>query len=213
MFPFSPTYNAGGGGNITFMSAIASTLETITVPGARQANDMAVMVDVAMAATGTPPSSVVPAGWSALGSSVTAVIGGILGLRYTASYKVLAGSEGLTTGMNGAAKNNKMMFLLRPSIGGIWGTPGSVNAVAQNSTPSNQTVTVVPGVQIVIGMAYDAEAEGLTLGMSPSAFALQNNGQGLQTGYIIYPSGAVNNTVSSTTTAGALGSFYIPLSA
>lgn len=203
---------------IAFFGSATSTGTNVTMPASVLANDIAILVDGAVDITTTPPSSVTPSGWSAIGSSVSTTLNGDSASRVNVSRKVLVGSEGGSSiaGMSEGIAQAKVLLVFRPSSG-TWEAASSVNAVAQDTTISNQTVTVGAAPGIVIGWAYDGYESAAGLGMSPAADAtISVAGSALQVGRRIYNSAPVNNTVSTTMGAspgGAMGSFWLPLGA
>lgn len=198
---------------IAFFASATSTATTATMPSSIAANDVAILVNGAFDADASPPASVYPSGWTAIGSSVSADLssGGISG-RANVSYKILAGSEsGSTiTGMNGSNSEYMVILVFRPSAG-TWGTPSSVNAVMADADPADQTVTVGSAPGLVIGWVV-SDGVALDITMNPSQDAFVSAGSpDLRVGYIVYNSGPSNNTVSSSITYGGLGSFWFPL--
>lgn len=212
---FAMLRSRAAGRTIAFFNSASASAASVTMPASVLANDIALLFDNAYN-SGAAPSSVTPSGWSAIGSSVTTTIEGY-GLRCNVSYKVLAGTEGGSsiTGMDGLAES-KILVVFRPSSG-TWGAASSVNAFAGTTTPTDQTVTVGTAPGIVLAWAYDGYDGAPGLGMSPAAGGGLSN-SGLDVGYIIYNSGAANNTVSNTmgggdVPGGAMGSFWLPLGA
>lgn len=207
-------------GTIAFFNYATNTgTGAVTMPASILAGDIAVLVDSAYNDAPTAaPSSAYPSSWTAIGSSVTHNETST-GIRHrtNVSYKVLVGSESSSSisGMSGAF-DAKVILVFRPT-GGSWTAPSSINAVAQGTQPSNQTVTVSGDPGVIIGWASDMMATAPDLGMSPAATATYSDGvNALDVGYLIYNSGATNNTVSTSgmaTYGGAMGSFWLPLGA
>lgn len=198
---------------ITLFGSATADAAGVTMPASVAANDIAIFVDCAFDGDGTPPSTVTPSGFALIGSSVSSNLPSDgLSVRANISRKVLAGSEGgsTITGMTGTNSSNKAILVFRPTVG-TWGTVSSVNAVAQDSDPGDQTVTVGAAPGLVIAWAsIDGAVTDLT--MYPSADGTVSMGSPtLIVGYIIYNAGAANNTVSTSIPRGAFGSFWYPL--
>lgn len=69
--------------------------------------DLVIVTQLAESSTATPPASVIPAGWTQIGTSLTLTTGDGTGARMNTSYRIItAGQLGsVVTGMNGTARN------------------------------------------------------------------------------------------------------------
>lgn len=190
----------------SFVGSNASSNSTsVSMPGGIASGHRAFFFDEGVISGGTPPTQVNPSGWTLLGTQTAS--GGGLSVRHSVYYKDLTGSETTITGMAVNITCNKAVMVFSKSAG-AWDTPADFANTVSLSTIASQTVNVVAGCVTVIGYGDDFNAGGSTaMAMSPAgtyaaAFTLR-------TGYILYGSGAVDNTVSSATSAGGiLSSFY-----
>src|SRR5512139_531831 len=130
-----------GGATLTFVTSVTSVTASITIPASSAANDIAILFDVA-GDYPTAPSDVAPAGWTLIGTSLTA-LGAASNTRSSVRYKVIAGGEPGTsvTGMSGSGYMDKFMLVFRKSAG-TWQTPAGNS---QQSTTGNPTLQTVSG--------------------------------------------------------------------
>lgn len=196
---------------VTFFASATSTVQTITMPSSILSGDVAFLFDAAENSTSALPAQVTPSGWTVINTG-TALLGGVIGIRGSANYKVLAGSEGGSsiTGMNGASTNSKIIAVFRKSFG-TWGSPSSVNFQVVNGSPSGQLVTVGSAPLIVVAWNWQPVSNAI-LTMSPAADATIDEGTEAHAGYKIYNGSPSNNNVSTNTSSGAFASFYIAAS-
>lgn len=201
---------AGSGPEIIYLGyAYSLSGSAITIPSSAQAGDVAILFDTAIGSFSDQPVSVVPSGWTQIGSELVASSNAI---KSIASRKVLAsGDPGASvTGMSGPVTVDKVMLVFRASYGS-WGTPTSVNA--QSSTaPSNQTVAAASAPSVVID--FGAANTDVTLVMSSGEDGMVDFGY-RQFGYKLHQSARPSTTVSLSGTSlswAMLRSFAIPLS-
>jgi hypothetical protein len=190
---------------------------SITVPTII-AGDIGILIDWDVTTGGTPPTSVTPSGWTAIGSSISNT--GSNSTRLNMSYKVLvSGDSGATlTGMGAADDTSKTLQVFRKTSG-AWGSPSSINAqaVSGSATPSNQTVTVgtAPGLVIAGWMDINVRTNSSNATFSPAADQFFDNG--LTTAYKIFNAAAVNESVqwgaSLTPLQAMMVSFWLPVTA
>ena len=163
-----PGFPFGGlaAGGIEFVTSAAAFGATITIPAAAQAGDLAVLFDWSIQASG--PTSVIPAGWTQIGTDLSGAEGAV---KHLASRKTLAAGEPGTsvTGMSGSLLT-KQLLVFRPSAAsaGTWGATASNNQVmASNTPPANQTVSVGAEPYIVLA-SWGANIDIVTAGFSPT---------------------------------------------
>jgi len=114
------------------------------------------------------------------------------------SSKILTGSEGSVTGMNGATENDKIGLVFRPSIAistvtahSINGQVGSADPTAQVVDPSAETTAV-----IIVGVAAHRSATLSFSTFSPAADAtVLNSDSDIIAGYKIYNSSPASTTI------------------
>ena len=193
-----------------FGSSFSTSIPSNTLPVSTfKANDLAVLFDAAVNTTTAIPSTVTNAGWTALGTSQTAVVGGSFGARFNMWYRVFDGTEGASVNtMSGTLAGQSAVVVYRLSVG-TWGTPTSITQ-AVGVTVANQTVTPNTLLGVVTGFGNDFALGGSTaLVMTPAGTYLDSGFQ--RAGYILYDSGAVSNTLSnSISTGGVMGGVWLP---
>lgn len=133
---------------IQFIAASTSTGATITIPAAAKAGDFCFIVDTAL--NSPTPSSVVPSGYTQIGSDLLASSNTV---KNTLSRKTLSGSDpgGAITGMGGNFVDAKIALVFRPRQG-AWGSPTQTGVQAASGTISNQTIGTAVAPYIAIGV-------------------------------------------------------------
>lgn len=189
-------------------SNASSNSTTVSMPAGIAAGDRSFFFDSAVASGGTPPTAVAPSGYTLLATHTAA--GGGFAVRHSVYWKDLVGSETTITGMAVGVTCNKAVVVSRKSAGATWETPGDVSVVASVTSISNQVVNVPAGAVLVLAYGDDFGTVGTgaaRLTMSPAG--TYADAFTIRLGYVNYNSGAVDNTCSSSVTAGGvLSSFY-----
>lgn len=123
-----------GGRTFTFVGSTTSTTSTIDISGTgRQAGDFGVLLDYAYGAS--TPSDVTPSG-----HTQAAMVTDGSASRATISYKILDGSEGSLTGLNGATAEDKIYLVFRPSTSISTVIYNSAGASIPDTNPALQTI-------------------------------------------------------------------------
>jgi hypothetical protein len=191
---------AGGLTSITFVNSAISNAATITVPAAAQTGDVAILFDVAESTTGTPPSDVVPTNWTGI-TTTTFVNSAGNGQRCRISYKILTGGDpgASITGMNGTARNDKVMLVVRGNVAATAVSAEDWTLVGEETDPASQTVnasTLGTAPLVVFGMANARLSTAVFSTASPAFDATVADGTAdLLAGYKIYDSAPADHTI------------------
>ncbi len=149
---------AAGPTSITQVLSATSTATTITAPRGIQLGDLIVFLDFSTA--GTTPTSVIPTGFTAIGTSLTTGTD-----RQNVSYKLADGTEGGTsiTGMAGTFRD-KAMYVFRGNVaatGIVISSP--INEQVTTADPTAQVVLSGAGaVPLVVLAAYSSNTSSIT---------------------------------------------------
>lgn len=185
---------------ISYLDISESSTSSISAPAGIASGDFAVIFNQAANFSAVTPTDVTPSGFTAIGTSQTATSGLTISLRWSMWYKVLAGSETSLSVMSAASMYSSMVVFRKTT--GTWGTPSSVGNEANLSGIASKTVTVGTAPLVIIGAT-----PGSPISMSPAGTYV---GAGLDNGYLIYQSGASNNTVDdSSPSVLSIGCFYV----
>lgn len=188
---------------ISFVGYSESSASTISAPGGIASGDYGVIFDQAFNSSGVIPTSVTPTGFTAIGTSQTYTNGLSVSIRWNMSFKILAGTETTITGMSSASDTKRMLVFRKTT--GTWGSASSVGNELAIGGITSKTVTVGTAPLVIIGCTPSS-----TISMSPAGTYV---GASADMGYLIYQSGASNNTVDDGS-PGALciGCFYVAVS-
>jgi len=139
----------------------ASPGSTWTIPsGSPYAiGDLVIVTQLAESTTATPPTSVIPSGWTQIGTSLTLTTSDGTGARMNTSYRIItSGQLGSTiTGMNGTARNRvcgRIMHFNR-ALSSV--TVVDSSAVVSTGSPTSQNVawnSVRDGSHLFWGAAH-----------------------------------------------------------
>lgn len=142
------------GSTISFVTSTDAQSNTITVPSSVVAGDILVLVDRATVAGGTPPTTVVPTGFTSINDS-TATDGADAD-RQIFSYKLAVGTEASTvlTGMN-ATTESKLLLVFRGSPTILSVSLNDTDGDLDNGTspPADQTITASGGTASLVALA------------------------------------------------------------
>lgn len=133
--------NGGARSRITLVGTRTSTGASISTPAGAAAGDLALLFDM----TSSPAASVVPSGFTQIGSDLN-----LITIRLIVSSLVLSGS-GSHTGMNGSY-NSKRMIVFRPPVGFSWASAASISQQASTGYIADQTITA--GTAPYVALAY-----------------------------------------------------------
>jgi hypothetical protein len=186
------TRRASGVTSLTLFSQTSASASTIAWPASIQAGDLAVLFDQGDA-IGSPPTSVIATGFTALANATSVVV------RSIAEYKILTGTEtGSITGLNGT-QNMKALYIFRGDIPITSVSPSVWNAEGTTGDPALQTVAASGGVAPLVVLAAAHGTNGTTSFSTASpafdaavSFGPSNIGR---SGYKIYNSSPLDHTV------------------
>lgn len=130
---------------LAYVDYVASGTDTITIPAAAAAGDLAILYDLARSIA-SAPTLVTPSGWTTLSALQRSPVSAVL------SYKILAAGEpGSTiTGMNGNIADVKTLVVLRatPALAGV--TVTDINEQATTGNPNAQTIEALTSYPYVV---------------------------------------------------------------
>jgi hypothetical protein len=130
---------------LAYVDYVASGTDTITIPAAAAAGDLAILYDLARSIA-SAPTLVTPSGWTTLSALQQSPVSAVL------SYKILAAGEpGSTiTGMNGNIADVKTLVVLRatPALAGV--TVTDINEQATTGNPNAQTIEALTSYPYVV---------------------------------------------------------------
>lgn len=188
--------DASGVSSVAFQASATSTSTVITCPTV-QLGDVGILFDFSRN-SGSPPSQVIPSGFTLITTTTYASFGGFRG---TVSYKILDGTESGSslTGQTGAQADSKVLLVFRPnapvsSVGlPTWLSElDTVDPTAQSIAASGQQVPLVR-------LACAADNASVTPSFSAGTFdatVTQASGTGRQiVGYAIQNTSGSNDTV------------------
>lgn len=198
-----------GGIEMSFFNSANTTSSTITWPGSLQAGDVAFVFNMS-GGIANVPAEVVPSGFTRFSTSTIASTA-----RYTASSKILTGSEsGSLTLQNGNGSNRGVMIVLRGtqpitnlsfSTIGLEGTSGN---------PASQTVlsNTEAGPIIVLACATGLAVTTFVTETPNFAAVTSTANNHMKVGHTIYNTvGTTNHTVDMGDVGNAnfLNSFFV----
>lgn len=193
-FPFVCPRAVGGGSlSLAFRSSTISAGATCAIPTGCVSGDLLVLLDCGNSSTVAIPTSVTPAGFTAL---VDQTVSGTTGLRSILSYKLATGLETTITGMLATGDNNKIMLCFSSGIVGV--APSTPTTQGTTSAPSNQSILAASGglPLIVIGAFNGSGPVTGSRAMSPAGTYVDAASGFASLGYIVYNAGPSNNTIS-----------------
>lgn len=201
--------------NFTFVASATSTTNTISIPASSNVGDFAVLFDSSINSSFTPPSTVVPSGWSSISnvSGTNSIIPFIYtSIRSIVSYKSLvSGNPGSSiTGMN-ATTDRKIIMVFRPNFSVQNTSILSVNGAANSNS---QTITITQSQPPILAFAHWASSGTISSrGVSGITMNEVSNTTGQYAGYKIFNT---NETTSNATISmsdngvvQSLQSFYV----
>ena len=141
--------------SFTYVGAGTSTAVTVTIPATAAVGDLAILYDNVQNSSSTIPTSVTPAGWTAVRSDTVYDSSFPISFRCNVSIKILtSGEPGSTvTGMN-AQYNDKQILVFRHNRTINNATVYSLAGEASVSAPANQTLTLSAGPTPLVGVAF-----------------------------------------------------------
>lgn len=161
--------------SISTVAFTTSSSSTISWPAGRQANDLALMVDMSFQSDGSYPTAVTPSGFSVIQTESNTVT--FIHSRIRISYKKLVGTEsGSLTGMASTLDTRKVLVILRPSW--TWGFGshlGSSVTVRFNDNPNARSVAVGTNAAPLVALGYKHTSEAGTLSISPGPADFQSD--------------------------------------
>lgn len=176
---------------LTFVDSATSTTNTIAIPAAAQAGDLAIAFDTAHDSSSTPPTKVTPSGWTTIVDKSGNPGGGSDGTRIQIAYKVLVGGDLSTSpGFTNGTDDNKGMIVVRPSSTISSVTPSTFNQSLSDNDPSVQTVSAAgqpsPLIVVAVGL-HDSSPPTFTVN-SPAltTFTVDEGDPAARFGYLIY---------------------------
>lgn len=201
-----------GGFTITFIGSAtnASSNDRIDISGTgRASGDICVVIDQSFSAGGTPPGTVIPTGFTQIGTDSTDTSASFAG-RTNASFKLLAGTESTIIGMTNTGGENDMIGFVFRKSGGTWGAPTSIiNAINMTSgVAADQTVTGLTAPYFMIASA-NANNSTSDLATTPACDATVYNTISLAMGYVIKNSGSGNIVMTHSANRAVLQGFAV----
>lgn len=197
-FEGGPNKAIFGVSSVSFVASAASTGQSVTIPAGAQANDIAVLCNLAWGSVSVPTIAR-PSGWTQLAA------GSVAGDLTTAvtSYKKLVGGDagssitGMTTG-GGSSEYDNLMLVFRGNIAISSVTPSTWNAESTAGNPALQTVSAEGQTAplVVIGFAAKGQSTAAFSTASPAFDATVSNGDSdIIGGYKIYNSSPANHSI------------------
>jgi hypothetical protein len=193
-----------------FGTGVSTASSTVTLPASITGKMFGVFFDRSIS-TGAYPTSVIPTGWTQLGTTQD-VNNGTLFLRWIITYRFMTGIEGGTTltGMATNASSSSKFAVVFTFASGVWLPPVLGGTAASLSTLANQTINTSSspaGIAVACGDDFTAPLTAMV--MTPAGTYGDNGTE--RAGYIVYASSPTNNTVSSGATGGGvLGCLWLP---
>lgn len=186
--PIIDSYRFDGVITFTFVGSTTSTASTIDISGTgRQAGDFGVLLDYAYGAS--TPSDVTPSG-----HTQAAMVTDGSASRATISYKILAGSEGSLTGLNGATAEDKIYLVFRPSRTITTPTYNAAGAAIPDTNPSLQTIDPTAEVAALLVGQMAANAAVSPRSTSPAMDEVVGGATSHYGHYKIYNSAPASHT-------------------
>ncbi|GLS41582.1 hypothetical protein GCM10010869_71790 [Mesorhizobium tianshanense] len=194
------TYAPSGLTSVTLLSTTTTATASINWPGNIQAGDVAVLIDIGISLSSTPPLSVTPAGFT---NFMNAAISRTASARMMKSYRILDGGEaGTIVGIDGNILQGKLLYIFRPNapvtavLPMVWW-----NSQATSDNPAAQVVSASgqPGPLIVLGGAIGSSGGAMFSIASPAFDATQqfgDSGIGIG-GYKIYNTSPADHTIDT----------------
>lgn len=191
---------------LSFVASATSTTSTVRIPSSARAGDVAVLFDRAWN-NQSPPSTVVPSGWTSIRNDPGTVSRNIL------SAKVLVSGDpnALITGMDGVFGDRKIMLVFRANVAATGFVTGSSNGEVTVNTPATQTVSASGvGTPLVVIGAFAALDPLGTTALSPAADGTISNSGDQRMLYKIYSANPANVSASMDDAgSNVMQSFYL----
>lgn len=204
---------------LTYIASVGSNSSSVN-PGSEQAGDLIIYIDRASNNDSTYPTEVIPSGFTQIGTTVSQAGATTQRIRFVASYQVISGTLGATTGMDGSDADRKIALTIRPTGTITTVTPGSFgNTTATNGDPGDLSITSGSGAAplIVIGCGVTFSANDANSALSTGAdgrLTVSGAANRLDVNYKIYNSSPVNNdaTMGDAGDVNFLVGFYLSVS-
>ena len=183
--------------SLAFQTSANSSAQTITCPTVSQ-YDIGVLFDAATNTAATPPTNVIPSGFTQLQTS------SLTFYRTTLSYKIFTGSESGSslTGLDGDFSNAKLLLVFRPNSAAASVGVSTFLQETTNTDPSSQLIAAsgqsAPLLRLAICVdGTDAAAPSFTSGTFDATATKTGSGNGIRAGYTIQNTSPSNDTVDT----------------
>lgn len=128
--------------SLSFVTSVTSSQSSMTIPATAQVGDVVMLFDFAYISSTTPPTSVVPTGFTSFGASNNSQTISPA-CRSVVSYKILVSGDpgSIITGLSSTTMN-KILVVYRPNMTINNRVVSNQNGQNTASAPTNQTLTL-----------------------------------------------------------------------
>lgn len=202
---------AVGGIEMSFFNSATTTSTTVSWPGSLQAGDVAFVFNM-NGGIGSVPTEVVPSGFTRFSTSTVASTA-----RYTASSKILTGSESGSLTLQSGSSDRGIMLVFRGTQPITNLAFSTIGLEGQSGNPSSQTVLSNTEVGPIIAFGCIAGLASSTFSTETPSFSsvvATSNGH-MRVGHTIYNAvGTSNHTIDMNDTGNAnfVNSFFVRFS-